>query len=87
VQKNRSIKPKIRWKAKGLPDVWQGQHQVLEVQQALILPILQTLQLCQGRAAFLLQVFCDCTDRLLAQRHQQFRADKKYSKDCTESGS
>lgn len=35
VQKNRSIKPKIRWKAKGLPDVWQGQHQVLEVQQAL----------------------------------------------------
>ena len=36
VQKNRSIKPKIRWKAKGLPDVWQGQHQVLEVQQALI---------------------------------------------------
>ena len=37
VQKNRSIKPKIRWKAKGLPDVWQGQHQVLEVQQALIL--------------------------------------------------
>ena len=36
VQKNRSIKPKIKWKAKGLPDVWQGQHQVLEVQQALI---------------------------------------------------
>ena len=36
VQKNRSIKPKIRWKAKGLPDVWQGQHQVLEVQQAII---------------------------------------------------
>ena len=36
VQKNRSIKPKIRWKEKGLPDVWQGQHQVLEVQQALI---------------------------------------------------
>ena len=35
VQKNRSIKPKIRWKAKGLPDVWQGQHQVLEVQQAI----------------------------------------------------
>ena len=35
VQKNRSIKPKIRWKEKGLPDVWQGQHQVLEVQQAL----------------------------------------------------
>ena len=35
VQKNRSIKPKIRWKAKELPDVWQGQHQVLEVQQAL----------------------------------------------------
>jgi len=32
---NRSIKPKIRWKAKGLPDVWQGQHQALEVQQAL----------------------------------------------------
>lgn len=36
VQKNRSIKPKIKWKAKELPDVWQGQHQVLEVQQALI---------------------------------------------------
>ena len=36
VQKNRSIKPKIRWKAKGLPDVWQGQHQVLEVQQEII---------------------------------------------------
>ena len=36
VQKNRSIKPKIRWKAKGLPDVWQGQHQVLEVHQAII---------------------------------------------------
>ena len=36
VQKNRSIKPKIRWKEKGLPDVWQGQHQVLEVQQAII---------------------------------------------------
>ena len=36
LQKNRSIKPKIRWKAKGLPDVWQGQHQVLEVHQALI---------------------------------------------------
>ena len=34
---NRSIKPKIRWKAKGLPDVWQGQHQALEVLQALIL--------------------------------------------------
>ena len=36
MQKNRSIKPKIRWKAKGLPDVWQGQHQVLEVQQAIL---------------------------------------------------
>lgn len=36
VQKNRSIKPKIRWKAKELPDVWQGQHQVLEVHQAII---------------------------------------------------
>jgi len=24
---------------------------------------LQPLQLCLGRAAFLLQVFCDCTDR------------------------
>ena len=35
VRKNRSIKPKIRWKAKKLPDAWQGQHQVLEVQQAL----------------------------------------------------
>ena len=40
VQKNRSIKPKIRWKAKGLPDVWQGQHQVLEVQQALKFAVL-----------------------------------------------
>ena len=36
VRKNRSIKPKIRWKAKKLPDAWQGQHQALEVQQALI---------------------------------------------------
>ncbi|RGC54379.1 hypothetical protein DXA92_13410 [Agathobaculum butyriciproducens] len=36
MQKNRSIKPKIRWKAKKLPDVWQGQHQVFKVQQALI---------------------------------------------------
>ena len=36
VQKNRSIKPKIRWKAKKSPDVWQGQHRALEVQQALI---------------------------------------------------
>ena len=36
VQKNRSIKPKTRLKAKKWPDVWQGQHQVLEVQQALI---------------------------------------------------
>jgi len=35
VQKNRSTKPKIRWKAKKLPDVWQGQHQAPEVQQAL----------------------------------------------------
>lgn len=38
VRKNRSIKPKIRWKAKKLPDAWQGQNQVLEVQQALIYP-------------------------------------------------
>jgi hypothetical protein len=37
VQKNRIIKPKIRWKAKKSPDVWQGQYQALEVQQALIL--------------------------------------------------
>ena len=36
VQKNRSIKPKIMWKAKKYPDVWQGQHRALEVQQALI---------------------------------------------------
>jgi len=36
VQKNRIIKPKIRWKAKKSPDVWQGQYQALEVQQALI---------------------------------------------------
>ena len=35
MQKNRIIKPKIRWKAKKSPDVWQGQHQTLEVQQAL----------------------------------------------------
>ena len=33
--KNRSIKPKIRWKAKKSPGVWQGQHQTLEVQQAI----------------------------------------------------
>ena len=36
MQKNRIIKPKIRWKAKKSPDVWQGQHRALEVQQALI---------------------------------------------------
>jgi len=36
VQKKRSIKPKIRWKAKKSPDVWKGQYQALEVQQALI---------------------------------------------------
>lgn len=36
VQKNRSIKPKIRRKAKKWPNVWQGWHQALEVQQALI---------------------------------------------------
>ena len=36
VQKNRSIKPKIRWKAKKSPDIWQGPHRALEVQQALI---------------------------------------------------
>ena len=35
VQKKRSIKPKIRWKAKKSLDVWQGWHQALEVQQAL----------------------------------------------------
>lgn len=35
MQKNRSIKPKIRWKAKKSPDAWQGQHRALEVQQAL----------------------------------------------------
>ena len=37
VQKNRGIKPKIRWKAKKSLDVWQGQHRALEVQQTLIL--------------------------------------------------
>jgi len=36
VQKNRSINPKISRKAKKYSDVWQGQHQTLEVQQALI---------------------------------------------------
>jgi hypothetical protein len=36
MQKNRSIKAKIRWKAKKLPDVWRGQHEALKVQQALI---------------------------------------------------
>ena len=36
VRKNRSIKPKFRWKAKKSPGVWQGQHQTLEVQQTLI---------------------------------------------------
>ena len=36
MQKKRSIKPKIRRKAKKSPDVWQGQHQALEVQQTLI---------------------------------------------------
>lgn len=36
MRKNRSIKPKIRWKAKKSPGVWQDQHQTLEVQQELI---------------------------------------------------
>ncbi len=36
MRKNRRIKPKIRWKAKKSPNVWQGQHQALEVLQALI---------------------------------------------------
>ena len=53
-RKNRSIKPKIRWKAKKYPDVWQGQHRALEVQQALIYPTLHTWQFCFGRTAFLL---------------------------------
>lgn len=44
VQKNRSIKPKIRWKEKGLPDVWQGQHQVLEVQQAIVIIVVRRLK-------------------------------------------
>ena len=35
MQKNRIVKPKIRWKAKKSPDVWQLCHQALEVQQAL----------------------------------------------------
>ena len=35
-QKNHIIKPKIRRKAKKLPDVWQGPHRALKVQQALI---------------------------------------------------
>ena len=35
MRKNRSIKPKIRWKAKKSPDVWQDPHRDLEVQQAL----------------------------------------------------
>lgn len=43
VRKNRSIKPKIRWKAKKLPDAWQGQHQVLEVQQALNVSVSQNV--------------------------------------------
>ena len=36
-----------------------------------------------GSFAFRRRIDTDCTDRLLAQRHQQFRADKKCSKDCT----
>ncbi len=40
-----------------------------------------------GSFAFRRRIDTDCTDRLLTQRHQQFRADKKCSKDCTESGS
>ena len=40
-----------------------------------------------GSFAFRRRIDTDCTDRLLAQRHQQFGADKKCSKDCTESGS
>ena len=47
VKKNRSIKPKIKRKAKKLPDVWQGQHQVLEVQQALI-SLIQEIISCFG---------------------------------------
>ena len=54
VQKNRSIKPKIRWKAKGLPDVWQGQHQVLAVQQALIGKFYRS----RGAAAIVMAPLC-----------------------------
>ena len=40
-----------------------------------------------GSFAFRRRIDTDCTDRLLAQRHQKLRAEKKCSKDCTESGS
>ncbi len=55
MQKNRSIKPKIRWKAKKSPDVWQGWHQALEVQQALI--IVRLTKLPPIRAAVFLRSF------------------------------
>ena len=64
VQKNRSIKPKIKWKAKGLPDVWQGQHQVLEVLQAIIynLKMLKKPGNTPFSGLFLYPKFClDCS--------------------------
>ena len=50
----RSIKPKIRWKAKKSPDVWQGWHQALEVQQALI----GKLYRLRGAAAIVMAPLC-----------------------------
>lgn len=63
VQKNRSIKPKIRWKAKKSPDVRQGQHQALKVQQALTEHILSATQKLKR---------CCCKIKSCLQQHLSF---------------
>ena len=64
VQKNRSIKPKIKWKAKGLPDVWQGQHEALKVQQALIF----SYKCSQRDAAEAASLFCSKQSYFLSSK-------------------
>jgi hypothetical protein len=71
VQKNHIIKPKIRWKAKKSPDVWQGQHQTLEVQQAIIysLKMLKKPGNTQFSGLFLYPKFClDCSALMQFER-------------------
>ena len=58
MQKNRSIKPKIRWKAKKSPGVWQGQHQTLEVQQALKLFAAGKAEIYQAQKPPVWGLFC-----------------------------